>query len=198
MFIRRVLPLLLIILLQSATHHRLTASSTTLAKTVKKGFIAGLIDQNGDSVSHHRFAGKPTLVHFGFTYCPEVCPTTLNEVATLMAKLGPDAERLNFVFVTVDPARDTADVLKNYISYFDERITGLTGSEKAIAALAKSFNTTYAKRPYDGGYSMDHAIFAYLKDSKWRTVGTLYMGAGANRDFVMKKLGPLLDDASNK
>jgi protein SCO1/2 len=197
MFFHRVLSLLLIVLLQSASGHSVAASSTSTVKIAPKGFVAGLVDQDGTSVTRGRFTSTPTLVHFGFTHCPDVCPTTLNEVSTLMANLGPDADRINFVFVTVDPARDTADVLKNYLSHFDERIIGLTGSEKAISALAKSFNAAFAKRPQESGYSMDHAIFAYLKDSKWRTVGTLYMGAGASRDLIRQKLNSLLNGRSS-
>jgi protein SCO1/2 len=197
MFFRRVVPLLLIALLQPASSHHVAASSKTAVKTAQKGFVTGLIDHNGAPATLERFTNKPTLVHFGFTHCPDVCPTTLSEVSALMSNLGPDADRINFVFVTVDPARDTTDVLKNYLSHFDERIVGLTGSEKAIAVLAKSFNAAFAKRPQVSGYSIDHAIFAYLKDRQWRTVGTLYMGVGASRELIEQKLGALLSGRSN-
>ncbi len=148
-------------------------------------------------MQQNRFLGKVSIVHFGFTYCPDVCPTTLNEVATLMADLGAVADRINFVFVTVDPARDTPSELKTYLNHFDDRIIGLTGSEEAITALAKSFKTSFAKRAYDGGYSMDHAVFAYLMDKKWSTVATLYMGAGASKHLIAKKLRLLLRNAVN-
>ncbi|MGI9425364.1 MAG: SCO family protein [Hyphomicrobiaceae bacterium] len=167
------------------------ATSDDKASTAN-GFVEGLIDQHGRPVAAKRLLGKPTVFHFGFTHCPVVCPTTLNEVATLMADLGPRADRLNFVFITVDPERDTASVLKTYIGYFDERIIGLTGSEKAIAAIAKSFKTTYAKRPHEDGYNMDHAIFAYLTDRSLRMVSTLYIGSGANRNLVRKRIDKLL------
>ena len=198
MFLRSILALLLVFALQTTTSQRLAAASTQMEKPGSNGFIAGLIDQNGKPVSRQRFAGKPTLLHFGFTHCPEVCPTTLNEIANLMAKLGPKADRINFVFATVDPERDTPEVLKEYIGHFDERIVGLTGSVTAITALAKSFNTSFAKRAYDGGYTMDHAIFAYLKDRYWQTVGTLYMGVGANSAFVQKKMAILLGNSAQQ
>ena len=174
--------------------HALAVKPSTAGKSASmpSGFVAGLIDQHRQPVTARRLLGKPAIVHFGFTNCPVVCPTTLNEVATLMDTLGPRAEHLNFVFVTVDPERDTADVLKSYIEHFDKRIIGLTGSLDAITALAKSFKTSFAKRPYDDGYNVDHAIFAYLKDSEWRTASTLYMGDGANRDLVNKRIDALL------
>ena len=96
------------------------------------------------------------------------------------------------MFITVDPKRDTAEVLKTYVEHFDKRIVGVTGSEEAISAIARSFGTSFAKRPHEDGYNMDHAIYAYLKDSRWRTVGTLYMGAGANQKLVGSRIGALL------
>jgi len=164
------------------------------AATASDGFVAGLIDQHGAPVKAQRLVGKPSIVHFGFTHCPEVCPTTLNAVAGLMQQLGELADQINFVFVTVDPERDTADVLKQYIAHFDNRIIALTGSTEAIAAVARAFKTSFAKRPNkDGsGYSMDHAIFAFLKDRNWKTVSTLYLGSGANRELVKKRLKGLL------
>lgn len=155
-------------------------------------FIPGLTDQNGSPVSRSRLFGKPAVIHFGFTHCPAVCPMTLNEVASLMDRLGPMADDINFVFATVDPERDTAPVLKEYIDYFDSRILGLTGTVEAIGALAKQFDTTFAKRPNDSGYSVDHAIFAFLTNTKGEVVSTLYLGTSANRKLVKSRLQDLL------
>jgi protein SCO1/2 len=127
------------------------------------GISPSLIDQNGRQVSLNRFLGKPTVVHFGFTHCPVICPTTLYEIAEHLAALGEQSSKVNFVFVTVDPERDTAGVLKSYISSFDERIIGITGSVAAIDGLAKHFGATYAKRPAGETYYMDHVVYGFLK-----------------------------------
>lgn len=158
-------------------------------------FIAGLTDQAGSPVSRKRIFGKPAVVHFGFTHCPSVCPMTLNEVALLMDRLGAEADDINFVFATVDPERDTAPVLKEYIDYFDSRILGLTGSIDAIKALARHFDTTFAKRPNAHGYNVDHAIYAFLTDTAGKVVSTLYLGTDANRRLVKTRLQKLLADA---
>src|SRR3954454_18863880 len=97
-----------------------------------------LTDQNGRSVTEQDFKGKPFLVFFGFTHCPEICPTTLFEVSEIMRKLGPDADRTHALFITVDPEQDTPKALKDYLSSFDPHVSGLTGNADAIAAVAKS------------------------------------------------------------
>ena len=184
----------LFLLLQSLAiaAHATSPSDKQTSATELESLIADLTDQHGVPLTRSRLYGKPAIVHFGFTHCPVVCPTTLNEVALLMERLGSKADRINFLFVTVDPERDTADILKTYVSHFDARIIGVTGSEKAIAAIARSFGTSYAKRQHEDGYNMDHAIYAYLKDSRWRTVGTLYLGSGANQKLVNSRIEALL------
>ena len=185
-----VIPLLLLFAMLMATGSAHAASPAAPKSGDKE--IAGLTDQHGVPIRMEQLFGKPAVVHFGFTHCPDVCPAALDGTAHLMKRLGADAERMNFVFITVDPERDTAAVLKDYIAYFDKRIIGITGSEKAIAAIAKSFGTKYAKRPYEDSYTMDHTIYAYLKDTAWKTVGTLYLGASANQKLIDKRVGALL------
>ena len=155
-------------------------------------FIRGLTDQNGAPVTRNRLFGKPAVVHFGFTHCPVVCPTTLHEVGLLMQRLGAKADQLNFVFVSVDPERDTANILKDYIGNFDERILGVTGTTEAVAKLAKYFGTTFSKRPAGEGYNVDHAIFAFLTNTSGKVVSTLYLGTEANRQLIGKRLNDLL------
>jgi protein SCO1/2 len=131
-----------------------------------------LTDQNGRTVTDQDFKGRPFLVFFGFTHCPDVCPTTMFEISEIMRKLGPQGDRVGAVFITVDPERDTPKALKDYVSSFDPRIVALTGDEAAIAAVAKSYRAVYRKAPLkEGGYTMDHTAIVYLmgKDGRFIT-----------------------------
>jgi protein SCO1/2 len=113
-------------------------------------------------------------VFFGFTHCPEVCPTTLNDLTLAFNALGDKARDLRAVFVTVDPQRDTPEVLKDYLQSFDARILALTGSADDIAKMAKLYRVYYAKQPTsDGSYTMDHTSLVYLMNADGRFVGTL-------------------------
>jgi protein SCO1/2 len=129
-----------------------------------------LTDQNGGTVTEQDFKGRPFLVFFGFTHCPEVCPTTLFEVSEILRKLGPDAERVGVLFVTIDPERDTPAALKDYLSSFDPHMLGLTGEPDAIAAVAKAYRVYYKKVPLENDYTMDHTAIVYLMDKEGRFV----------------------------
>src|SRR5271165_6706100 len=98
-----------------------------------------LTDQDGRAVTEQDLMGRPSLVFFGFTHCPDVCPTTLFDISEIMRALGPDADRTRAVFITVDPERDTQGVLKDYLSSFDPHLSGLTGDPAAIATVAKEY-----------------------------------------------------------
>jgi protein SCO1/2 len=116
-------------------------------------------------VTDRDFNGEPYLVFFGFTHCPDVCPTTLFDVSEVLRNLGPDADRTGALFITVDPERDTPAALKDYISSFDPHLRGLTGDDSAIAAVAKSYRVYYRKVPLQAGdYTMDHTALVYLMD----------------------------------
>lgn len=130
-----------------------------------------LIDQNGKTVTDADFRGKPLLVFFGFTHCPDICPTTLFEVSEVLNRLGAEAEKASAIFVTVDPERDTPEKLKLYLSSFHPRISALSGSEAQIEAIKKAY-FVYAKRvPLDGGgYTMDHTSIVYLMDKQGKFV----------------------------
>jgi protein SCO1/2 len=126
-----------------------------------------LTDQNGKTVTDADFKGHPTLVFFGFTRCPEVCPTTLFDISEVLNKLGPDAGRVNALFITVDPERDPPEKLKDYLSSFNPHLTGLGGDPAALAAVAKAYRVYYKKVPQDNGdYTMDHTAIVYLMDKQ--------------------------------
>ena len=130
-----------------------------------------LTDQNGNTVTADTLKGKPFLVFFGFTHCPDVCPTALFEMSEVLKALGPDADRVRAVFVTVDPERDKPKVLKDYLSSFDPHLSALTGDPEAIAAMSKSYRVYSKKVPLaDGGYTMDHTAIVYLMDKDGRFV----------------------------
>jgi protein SCO1/2 len=133
-----------------------------------------LVDHHGKSVTDRDYIGKPTLIFFGFTNCPDVCPTTLFELTTRLKELGPDADRLNVVFVTVDPERDTPQQLALYLSSFDARITGLSGTSENISAAMAGYRVFARKVPLDGGgYTMDHTATIYFMNSKGQFTGLM-------------------------
>jgi protein SCO1 len=124
-----------------------------------------LEDSNGKQVTDRAFLGKYMLVYFGYTYCPDVCPTTLNDVADALDHLGPEAAKLQPIFITVDPKRDTPAVMKQYTAAFTPRLIGLTGTPEQIADAAKEYRVYYAEHrtgPGPDDYSMDHSSILYL------------------------------------
>jgi protein SCO1/2 len=130
-----------------------------------------LTDQNGKPFTEANLKGRPTLVFFGYTHCPDVCPTTLFEMSEVLRTMGKDAGRANAVFVTVDPARDTPAVLKDYLSAFDPHLTGLTGTAAGVASIEKEYRVYSKKVPTENGdYSMDHSAVIYLMDKNGRFV----------------------------
>lgn len=130
-----------------------------------------LTDQDGRTVTEQDLLGRPSLVFFGYTHCPDVCPATMFDISQIMQALGPDADRTRAVFITVDPERDTQPVLKDYMSSFDPHIAGLTGDLPAITAVAKEYRAYFKKVPIDGGdYAMDHTAITYLMDKDGRFV----------------------------
>ena len=130
-----------------------------------------LEDQNGRPVSDQDMRGRPFLVFFGFTHCPDVCPTTLFDISEVLKQLGKDADRTGALFITVDPERDTPAVLKEYLSNFDPHLRGLTGDVPAVEAALKAYRVYAKKVPVDGGdYTMDHTAVVYLMDKEGRFV----------------------------
>ena len=135
-----------------------------------------LVDQNNRPVTEGIFRGKPSAVFFGFTHCPEVCPTTLAELATYETEVAAKGRALNVVFVSVDPQRDTPAVLKQYVSALSPTITGITGSPDAVAAMLKGWNI-YAKKVGEGDdYTMDHTASVLLLDAAGALQSTIAYG----------------------
>jgi protein SCO1/2 len=117
----------------------------------------------GGTVTDQTYRGKWVLVYFGYTFCPDVCPTTLTNIAQALAKLGPAANDIQPIFITVDPKRDKPSLVGSYVKAFDPRMVGLTGSEAQIAAVAKEYHVYYAPQPGNGpDYLVDHSSFVYL------------------------------------
>jgi protein SCO1/2 len=132
-----------------------------------------LVDQNGQIVTEATFKGKPTVIYFGYTYCPDVCPTALLLLENAIEKLGPGADKkINAVFITVDPERDTPKLMKDYVGNFGENFYGLSGTPDQIAAAARAFRVYYQKVPSKDGapYLMDHSSIVYLLDRNGRFV----------------------------
>jgi len=130
-----------------------------------------LEDQNGRPVSDEDMKGRPFLVFFGFTHCPDVCPTTLFDISEVLKRLGKDADRTGALFITVDPERDTPAVLKDYLSNFDPHLRGLTGDASAVEAALRAYRVYAKKVPLSGGdYTMDHTAVVYLMDKDGRFV----------------------------
>jgi protein SCO1 len=145
---------------------QLPAVAVTTTGLPSVGGPFSLVNHRGERVTQDTFKGKPTAYFFGFTHCPEVCPTTLFEMSQHLKDLGPDADRLNVVFVTVDPERDTLDVLRTYLESFDPRIVGLTGTPAELEAAAKAFRVSYRKVPTTGGdYTVDHTASVIVTDA---------------------------------
>ena len=124
-----------------------------------------LTDQTGQTVTEKNLVGRPSIVFFGFTHCPDVCPTALFEMSEVLRAMGPDAGKLNAYFVSVDPERDTSSVMKDYIASFDPHLKGLTGSPDEIARMISAYRVYAKKIPLkDGDYTMDHTALIYLMD----------------------------------
>ena len=130
-----------------------------------------LTDQNGKPITERDLKGRPSLVFFGFTHCPEICPTALFDISEILNRLGPDAAKVNALFITVDPERDTPPVLKDYLASFNPRLTGVGGDAEQLAAVAKAYRVYYKKVPLkDGDYTMDHTAIVYLMDKNGQFV----------------------------
>jgi protein SCO1/2 len=140
-----------------------------------------LTDQNGRAVTDKDFRGEPFLVFFGFTNCPDVCPTTLYEMSEVLRRLGPDADKTAALFVSVDPERDTPEKLKTYLSSFHPRVFGLTGTEAQVDAIKKEYRVYSKKVPLkNGDYTMDHTAVVYLMDKNGRFIAPFNLQRSAD------------------
>jgi protein SCO1/2 len=149
-----------------ATHYQGTAGGPSAI-----GGPFKLVDPSGKPITDEDMKGHPFLVFFGYTHCPDICPTTLFEMSEVMRALGKDADGINALFITVDPERDTPAVMKDYLSSFDPHLRGATGDQKAIDAVEKAYRVYAKKVPAEkGDYSMDHTALVYLMDKQGRFV----------------------------
>lgn len=172
----------------------LTFDVTRTSKTMAEGPFGvpfTLVAQNGQTITEKAFQEKPTAVFFGFTHCPEVCPTTLFELNGWLHKVDPDGTKINAYFVTVDPERDPPELLKTYISNVTDRVTGISGPPEQVAEVIKGFRVYARKVPVDekkpdGDYTMDHTASIFLLNHGGRFAGTI--AYGENPDAAMKKL----------
>ncbi|MBR0875578.1 SCO family protein [Bradyrhizobium tropiciagri] len=142
-----------------------------------------LTDQAGKLRTDRDFRGRLMLVYFGFTYCPDVCPTDLQAIGLALDKLGSDADSVQPIFITVDPERDTASHLAEYVPLFHPRLIGLTGSDEAIRKVADAYKVYYARVPLKdaGDYTVDHTAYIYLMDRDGSYLGFFPPGTSADR-----------------
>jgi protein SCO1/2 len=147
---------------------------TQYSSEVKLGASFELIDSNGNKITEAAFVGSPTVLFFGFTHCPTVCPLALHRLSLLIEKLGKDQNKLKAYFITLDPERDTWKVLNKYLTGFNNRIIGITGESEKIKILAKSWGIYSKKVPLDGdNYSIDHTALIFLLKSNGNFLKTI-------------------------
>jgi protein SCO1/2 len=177
----------------------LSPVNTSFKNTDVTGLAYGkefkLTDHTGKIRTLADFKGKAVVLFFGFTHCPDVCPTTLAELATVMKQLGPDADKVQVLFITVDPERDTPELLSKYVPAFDPRFLGLAGDQAATEKVAKEFKVFYQKVPgkQPGSYSMDHTAASYVFDPQGRI--RLFIRHGQGAEPITHDLKVLLSGA---
>ncbi|MEM5493824.1 SCO family protein [Hoeflea sp. AS16] len=163
----------------------------SLTSGLKLGTDFSLVDHNGAPITQAAFAGRPTMVFFGFTRCPEVCPTTLYEMAGWFEALGEEGRDLQAFFISVDPERDTPEIMKSYAEALTDRVTGITGDPDEIARVIAAWHVYAAKIPTDDGdYTMDHTASVFLMDENGNFKGTI--AYGENPDTAIAKLRRLV------
>jgi protein SCO1/2 len=164
-------------------------AGTVLASAIGGAFH--LVDQNGAPFSDANLKGKWHLVFFGYTNCPDACPTTLNELSLALDRLGKRRGEVGIVLITVDPERDTPELLKSYVASFDAPITALTGTAEEVAQAAKAYRVYFTKHPRaDGGYDMDHSAVVYVMDPEGRFTATFTPDSTA--EAIAERLQKLL------
>lgn len=152
-----------------------------------------LTDHEGNEVGPDTLIGRPTMVFFGFTYCPDVCPTTLSDISGWLDEMGEDAARLDVIFITVDPERDTVKAMAEYVGYFHPSIRGWTGQEEQIARAADGFRATYKKVQTEGGeYTMNHTASVFLFDAEGQFVTMI--DYHEPREFAVPKIRRALQE----
>jgi cytochrome oxidase Cu insertion factor (SCO1/SenC/PrrC family) len=166
--------LLLLLLAAAAVLWQEGGSGAARVVSTGRAAIGGpyrLVNQDGKPVSDRDFRGRYQLIYFGYTFCPDVCPTTLALIAAALEKMGPDANRIVPIFISVDPGRDTPQVIKKYLAAFDPRFVGLTGSQSELSKVEKEYKVYAQKEPLKGGtYAVSHSSVIYLMGPKGKLV----------------------------
>ncbi|WP_312815000.1 SCO family protein [Brevundimonas sp.] len=193
-FLLAIACLLVAIALALATlfvHNSRASAQTDKGVSTGQPLVGGdftLVNQNGETVDQTLLNGKWTLVFFGFTYCPDYCPTTLGVLNAVQEGLGEDAKDLQIVFISVDPERDTPQMLKDYLSSegFPDGVIGLTGTPEQIQTAAKAYRAFYKKVGEGEGYTMEHSLTTYLMgpDGQFRTALTHDLGPKKSQDVI--------------
>lgn len=170
-----------------------TDQDTVQTTAVKFGGPFNLIKHTGDPITEAALAGRNHAIFFGFTHCPDICPTTLMQTAGWLKELGDEAKNIDFYFVTVDPERDTPEILNDYVMAFDPRITGITGSGEEISKTIKSYRV-YAQRVDlgEGDYTMDHSAAVLLFSRSGDLMGTISFSE--NEETAIAKLRRLIEN----
>lgn len=159
--------------------------------TAQLGAPFKLVDHNGAPVTEAVFDDGPVAMFFGFTHCPEVCPTTMFEMSNWMEQLGADADNLKGIFVTIDPARDTPELMKSYVTNLSDKFTGITGPKADVEAMARSWRVYFKRQELDDGdYTMDHTASIFLLKPGGDFFGTIAWGE--NPDTAIEKLKRLV------
>lgn len=168
-----------------------------MQKSSGKALIGGpfkLVNHRGETVTDQTYRGKYTLVYFGFTHCPDICPASLQVISVAIEKLGKDADKIVPLFISVDPDRDTVEKMADYVGSFNPRIVGLTGTEAAVRQAARAYRVYYAKvenKDYPDDYTVDHSSFYYLMDDKGEFV--THFPHGINADDLSKAIAKALN-----
>jgi protein SCO1/2 len=170
-------------LLLLATVFRPTSSAAQIAVPPKGSNVHfALTGPDGTAITEQSYRGKWVVIYFGYTFCPDICPTTMMELAQAFQALGPRAAGVQAVFISVDPQRDKPDLLAEYLKSFDPRFVGLTGSSTQISAAAKSFNVFYERHDTDdGNYTYDHSSYLYLVDPGGQLIEALGSDLGSEQ-----------------
>jgi protein SCO1/2 len=184
-----VVALFLIIIGVLGWQFAVQGTDRSLTSGMRLGADFTLVDHDGEPITQAAFEGRPTLLYFGFTRCPEVCPTTLYEMAGWLDALGDEGRDLQAFFVTVDPERDTPEIMKGYSEAFTDRVIGITGDPDEIARLVAGWHVYAAKIPTeDGDYTMDHTASVFLVDKHGVFKGTISYGEDAETAIAKLRL----------
>ena len=168
-------------------YRTITADGPLVEKQAAVGGPFTLVDPRGRPVNSSSFDGKPFVIAFGFTHCPEICPATLVHMGGWIEALGPDADKMRFAFVSVDPERDTPERMAEYMEAFDPRIIGLTGTPEQVADSARAYRVYVRKVDTgDGDYTVDHSTLTYVMDAKGRFLSMI--AYSEERDKAIAKL----------